>query len=158
MVLKVLSGRTTIVPFGDNMMQVANLPYMVQPLPAAFNAHQKNGKHPSFRLAGYRHVPRQENILCTRGNYMSNINTGWFHSCTELIKCYFFILQSVLGLFIQNTLTEPWWEQSAGLADVEAACELRLSVSQGRKMGFELKHNWLVVCDILHSDNKVCFE
>lgn len=46
MVLEVLSGRTTIVPFGDNMMQVANLPCMVQPLPAAFNVHQKTASIP----------------------------------------------------------------------------------------------------------------
>lgn len=47
MILEVLSGRTTIVPFGDNMMQVANLPDMVWPLPAAFNAHQKTASIPA---------------------------------------------------------------------------------------------------------------
>lgn len=75
MVLGVFAGRTTIVPFGDNMIQVTNLPYIMQPRPAAFNVHQKH-KHPSFTLAGYCHVSGHENILCTKGNYMSNINTG----------------------------------------------------------------------------------
>lgn len=41
MVLEVLAGRTTIVPSGDNMTQVTNLPYIMQPVPAASSGPQK---------------------------------------------------------------------------------------------------------------------
>lgn len=56
MVLEVLAGRTTVVPSGDNMMQVTNLLHVMQPLPAAFRGPQK--------MVSIAASPWQATVMC----------------------------------------------------------------------------------------------
>ena len=54
-------------------------------LPAAFSVYQKTAASQP-RTGRHFHVSRLAHILCTKGNYVSNISPSWFHSRTELIK------------------------------------------------------------------------
>lgn len=88
MVLEVLAGRATTVPFVDNMMQLTNVSLNPEPLPAAFSVQKTEVSQ--LHADTHCHVLRHASILCTKGKDRNNINTGEFHSCAELIKCYSF--------------------------------------------------------------------